>query len=112
KDYMDYAQRAIERKMVAQGYGGVGQSTNTADAVTRAVLESMAGIIQKDREIATQQLLPFFNVGIGAASNMNNGTAITLQQAANAQNAGNWANIINGGLGVLGNLGIFDSLFD
>ena len=104
KDYMDYAQRSVERKMVSQGYGGVGQSTNTADAVTRAVMESMSGIVQKDREIATNQLLPFFNVGINANTNMNNGTAIELQQAANAQNAGNWQNIISGGASILSSL--------
>ena len=102
KDYMDYAQRSIERKMVAQGYGGVGQSTNTADAVTRATLESMAGIVQRDREIATNQIAPWFNVAVGGATNMTN--SIEAQMLPGAQQAGNIQNIITGGAGILQDL--------
>lgn len=106
-DYMDYTQRAVERKMNAQGYGGVGQSTNTADAVSRAVMESMAGIVQNDRKIATEQLLPFFNVGVQGATNMNNGALAELM-AFNNQNSNNsWTQIAGGAAGILKN--IFDS---
>ncbi len=102
KDYMDYAQRSIERKMVAQGYGGVGQSTNTADAVTRATLESMAGIVQRDREIATNQIAPWFNVAVGGATNMAN--SVEARMLPGAQQAGNIQNIITGGAGILQDL--------
>lgn len=105
KDYMDFAQRSVERKMAAQGYGGVGQSTNTADAVTRATMESMSGIVQRDREIATQQLHPFFGAATGAATNMINGAGIVAGNSANQ--AANTQNIITGAAGILKN--IFDS---
>lgn len=101
KNYMDYVQRAMERKMAAQGYGGVGQSTNTADAVTRATLESMANIVQNDRQIATQQLLPFFNVGVQGATNMNNGNLAELNAFNNMNNVNNWTQIAGGAAGIL-----------
>jgi hypothetical protein len=108
-DYMDYAQRSVERKMVSQGYGGVGQSTNTADAVTRATNESMAGILQMDRQIATQQLSPFFQAAT-AGLNGNNST-IDLQAAPSAAQAGNISNIVGGAASILNNTGILQNLF-
>lgn len=111
KDYMDYAQRAVERKMVAQGYGGVGQSTNTADAVTRAVMESMSGIVQKDREIATNQLEPFFRVAMTGAGGMNSSAPIELNMAANAGNADSWRQILQGGASILNSTGILQDIF-
>lgn len=111
KDYMDYAQRAVERKMVAQGYGGVGQSTNTADAVTRAVMESMSGIIQRDREIATNQIEPFFRVAMTGAGNMSSSAPIELNMATNAANADSWRQIISGGASILNSTGILQNIF-
>lgn len=72
KDYLDQATNSIERKAVAQGYGGVGQSSNTKNMVAQGLISNMNDIISKDYSTSVNALQPYFQVGAQGSTNLTN----------------------------------------
>lgn len=104
-DYWSYLSNSVERKANAQGFGGVGQSGYTQDALARAFNGTLLPVLQQDFSNTTQALQPFFQAGIQGSVNNANNTSSNIanlydQNRSNIDLASNAAGIVGKILGI------------
>lgn len=101
KDYLDYTTNALERKAVAEGYGGVGDSSNTKAMISSGLISNINDIISKDYATSVSALQPYFLAGTQGTTNLTNYSNSSLPNSVATSNLGSNQLLANGAAGLV-----------